>query len=90
MKVVFKIWKGEVVALFPELPGTNDPDTCLCYSHAGMHSTADVRAAGKQPYATKREYEPLLRELESGGYKDLKVVMKLGWNRKARMKALRK
>lgn len=32
----------QVVAIFPELPGTNDPGTCTCYAHVGQHGSMDT------------------------------------------------
>lgn len=69
-RVFTKDFKGDVVALFPVLPGTNDPNTCLAYEHIGQHSTADYAyVVGKlsRP-ALPCEYRDLKRELENVGY----------------------
>lgn len=29
---------GELTVIFPTLPGTNDPDTMMCYAHIGQHN----------------------------------------------------
>jgi hypothetical protein len=66
-KVIFRKFNGEVLALFPELPGDSNPyRTCLSYQHIGQHGAAaiDLKAAP----ATLAEYAPLARELESLGY----------------------
>lgn len=78
--VMFRILKNdghsEVFALFPTLPGTNEPHTCTCYQHIGQHSSADVYGCidDSRP-ATPNEYADLLREL-NWVYNDcsLKVV----------------
>lgn len=69
--VVFRVWNrgGEVVALFPELPGSPDPLTCLSYERSGQHGPAITTIVrGSTRPATTSEYTPLLRELESIGY----------------------
>jgi len=60
-------WYGDIVALFPELPGSQG--YCLCYQHVGQHGDASY------PYvisitkpATPEEYNDLKTELESIGY----------------------
>ena len=71
-KVIFRKFParhgGEVLALFPELPGTNDPHTCLSYQHTGQHGAASADIGRTLPLATPEEYAPLKRELESIGY----------------------
>ncbi len=65
--VIFRKIKGEVVALFPCLPGTNNANTCESYMHTGQHSAATTDTRG-WPLATPEEYAPLARELEQIGY----------------------
>ena len=79
-KVLFRKWrKGrDIYAIFPELPGTNDPATCSCYSHIGQHSSCDSNYyLGKTVPATPEEYADLLTELKSIGYDDLVIVKKM-------------
>jgi len=59
---------GDVIALFPCEPGTNDPRTCDSYMHVGQHSAADAALGGPLRLATPEEYAPLKAELESLGY----------------------
>lgn len=69
--VVFRVWNrgGDVVALFPELPGSADPSTCLSYEHVGQHGIADTGIVrGSTRAASSAEYTPLMRELEGIGY----------------------
>ena len=74
-KVIFKILKGEVIALFPELAGDNNPyRTCLSYAHIGQHSDADVRLSSLKA-AKPSEYQKLFWELVGIGY-ELEVVKK--------------
>ena len=64
-KVIFRKSRHEVLALFPELPGTMDPNTCLCYAHVGQHGSADVFISRRgYRLATPDEYADLKRELE--------------------------
>jgi hypothetical protein len=74
-KVIFKLLKGEVIALFPELMGDNNPWlSCLSYMHVGQHGSATTYLSRLEP-ATKEQYLPLFWELISIGY-DLQVVKK--------------
>ena len=71
-KVIFrKFENGEIIALFPE---NKYGDTCMSYMHIGQHSNASysmlIRAT--KP-AIQDEYKPLLNELISIGYDDLKI-----------------
>lgn len=69
-RVIFRKFEGEVIALFPELPGdSNFYATCLSYQHLGQHGSAsvDLCAEGTTP-ATPAEYADLKKELESLGY----------------------
>lgn len=77
-KVKYGYFKGDIDAVFPELPGTNDPSTCVCYSHIGQHSScmADYYIYETVP-ATPDEYKSLWDELVSIGYDDLRVVKRM-------------
>ncbi len=70
-KVVFRKWKrGDVIAFFPELPGTSSPETLSSYMHVGQHGVAH-QGVMRQPYtfsASPEEYEGLKKELENKGY----------------------
>lgn len=74
--VIFKKSQGEVLAIFPELPGTNDPYTMTCYAHAGQHSSCDTVFVSNAKPAKPEEYEPLLRELKAIGYENIRIVRK--------------
>lgn len=75
LPVIFrKFPEGDVIALFPTLPGNNDyMVTCESYMHIGQHSSARVALIDSTAPANEEEYAGLLRELESIGYEDLKV-----------------
>lgn len=89
-RVVFRVWSdGEVIALFPDLPGTNDPTTCSSYMHVGQHGSADYRGviAETRP-AREPEYEALRAELERAPYHyDLQVTKRAGNDAYARRAA---
>lgn len=72
--VIFKLEGGMPIAFFPEIPGTAAPYTCLCYARLGQHGNADTGYAANLRRATPEIYGPLLKELKSVGYKNLKVV----------------
>lgn len=60
----------EITAVFPTLPGTDDPDTMTCYAHIGQHSTCSVGWYREKTRPAKpEEYESLARELQSLGYR---------------------
>ena len=71
--VVFRVFHGEVLALFPEDPGTNDPATCNSYQHIGQHGAAHYAGCikGSRP-ATVAEFSDLAGELTRIGY-DLEI-----------------
>lgn len=77
-KVIFRYWRGEVIALFPEIPSDSYMwFNCLSYMHMGQHSAASPRIIiyNSRP-ATPDEYADLKQELESIGY-DLDVRQRL-------------
>jgi len=70
-KVIFRKFKDgykEVIALFPEIPGTTDPYTCLSYMRVGQHSSASVGIIDSTTLAKPEEYADLKEELERIGY----------------------
>ncbi len=73
MRVVFRKWKGsgDVIAFFLDCPET--PGHCMSYEHVGQHGAAAYPHPQTEA-ATPEEYTPLLRELRSIGYDDLKIV----------------
>lgn len=79
--VIFVIWEGKYIsdpvdALFPGLAGDMNPDTCLCYSHVGQHSAADLDyMLAINRLASESEYSDLKRELEQIGYR-LNIIEK--------------
>ena len=73
--VIFIFWDDEYIsdridALFPGLAGDMNPSTCLCYSHVGQHSAADLDyMLSINRLANESEYSDLKRELEQIGYR---------------------
>lgn len=70
--VVFRVFDGEVIALFPELDnlaGAANPGLCMSYMHVGQHGEADYKGVmHRSRRAREEEYRPLLNELKSIGY----------------------
>lgn len=67
-KVIFRTYpNGDVIALFPELPGTNDPSTCESYMHVGQHSSAHYTSVIRSTVAAGA-VETLYKELTAIGY----------------------
>lgn len=74
-RVIFRVFKGEVLALFPAIATTfGKPWRCESYSHIGQHSAAVYRViiADSRP-AKPAEYRDLAAELRRIGYK-LKIA----------------
>lgn len=69
---------GEVLALFPEIPGTNDPATCTCYASMGQHSSADFYGVmnSTRP-ARPEEYAALAIELGRVGYYSMRILQRV-------------
>lgn len=69
-KVIYRVFRndGQVVALFPEVPGDMHLDHCESYMAIGQHGPASVNLSRYTRPATKEEIEPLSRELSSIGY----------------------
>jgi hypothetical protein len=67
-KVIFRMIKGEVLAIFPQCVGTMNVYTCMCYAHIGQHSAMDISYARNGRLARPDEYAKLQSELESLGY----------------------
>lgn len=60
---------GEVVALLPEEPASEDGRTCTCYVHVGQHGEADPsHVINTTRPATPEEYADLKAELEAAPY----------------------
>jgi hypothetical protein len=74
-KVVFRKFKeGDIIALFPRLPGTNSPYTCDSYMHFGQSGSADPEIVKITKPATPEEYADLAKELRSMGFElDIKT-----------------
>lgn len=72
--VVFRKWNGEIIALFPDIPGNRRDYTTSSYMHVGQHGDADYRyiIATSRP-AAEPEYRSLLAELKAIGYDDLRL-----------------
>lgn len=81
-RVIFrKYGEGDIVAIFPDEPGTHDPSTCMTYQHIGQHGSAGaalVMAHTKR--ADPAEYADLERELIRIGYTDLRAVRRMPSN----------
>lgn len=96
-KVIFRKFKddGEIIAIFPEIPGDNSVFTCQSYQHVGQHGQANELLFEDDEFtllAKPKEYQDLLDELKSIGY-NLKVVEKytddMFWNRQENLNKMR-
>lgn len=73
-RAVFRIFKGEVLALFPAIAANTNPDCCLSYQHVGQHGAAHYYAVMRASVsATSAQRDALLRELIGAGYR-LEVI----------------
>jgi len=67
-KVVFRMFQGEIIALFPEEEWSRG--SVASYEHVGQHGGANYTAVIKgSRKATPHEYADLKEELTSIGYK---------------------
>ena len=75
--VIFRKFKdGDIIAIFPELVGTDNLGTCMSYQHIGQHGSCDLGIIYDTKLATDEEYKDLKDELEhSIGY-NLRVIKK--------------
>ena len=79
-KVIFRKWKNEIIALFPEELGDSNPETCSSYMRVGQHASADIEyILSESKNAKKHEYVSLIEELESMGYR-LDILQKIKLN----------
>lgn len=69
-KVIFRMMRGEIIALFPADAGNSNPSTCSSYMHIGQHGAADPALVVEYSrLATRKEYAPLATELSRIGYR---------------------
>ena len=69
--VIFrKFSDGDIIAIFPEIPGTYEEFTCSSYMHIGQHGSCHPVSLinGGTKLASETEYHDLFIELESIGY----------------------
>lgn len=77
--VVFRKWSdGGIIALFPYMPWNRSGGMITSYMHEGQHGPADYAGviAGTRP-ATGEEYRDLLTKLESIGYKNPRILIRV-------------
>ena len=76
--------KGEVIALFPEIPFSHlsTYQSCVSYMHTGQHGAASYTGVieNSKP-ATPADYEDLKNELEDIGY-NLSIKKKYTFKRR--------
>lgn len=88
--VIFrKFPEGDIIAMFPTIPGTMNPNTCNSYQHLGQNGSATIDLIYGTKPATEQEYKDLLQELVNIGYDDLKIYQKNQyWMTQERIKEL--
>ena len=69
-------FKGDVTAVFCDIPGTNAHNT-TCYSHIGQHSACALEWYHTTRPAKPHEYEALKHELETYGPPDARYVLEI-------------
>lgn len=72
-EVQFRLFMGEVIAVFPYIIETKS--NVSCYAHIGQHSSCMWNINNASKPATPEEYSDLQKELESIGY-NLKLIKK--------------
>jgi hypothetical protein len=74
-KVIFRTFKGEVTAIFPEECGDNNYGTCMSYQHFGQHGSCDPNMIiDNSKLSTPEEYNDLKNELENQVGYNLEVI----------------
>lgn len=84
-KVVFKVWTddeklagdifgGDIIAIFPGIYFDNKKEFFMSYQHIGQHGACHPDLLKNFKDASYKEYEELLKELESIGYDNLLVL----------------
>lgn len=78
-KVIFRTFgDGDVIALFPQLPGTNNGWWyCLSYMHIGQQVAVPWGFTGFTRPSAEEEYRDLLAELKAIGYDDLVIAKRV-------------
>jgi hypothetical protein len=72
--VIFRQFKGEIIALFPYIKENNG--LCMSYMHIGQHSAASYSGVMSDSIpVNSKEYDYLLKELKSIGY-NLKIQLR--------------
>lgn len=74
-KVIFrKTRTGEIIALFPEIPGTDRwMADCMSYLHTGQHSPASIDVHAYTKSCNQEDARHLVKELTALGYR-LEIV----------------
>jgi hypothetical protein len=73
--VIFRKWKDDIIAIFPDIPGKKEDSSCTSYMKIGQHSTCNPQRIIEESHpATREEYHNLLEELHAMGYDDLEVI----------------
>ena len=69
-KVIYRKYPdGEVIAIFPEIPGTIEPHTCTSYMHLGQHAACDpTHVVSTTKPAREEDIADLRRELVRVGH----------------------
>jgi len=79
-KVVFRKWRGEIIALFPYEFTDQIGFFCSSYMHVGQHGSADYTSIiNRSKPALPAEYLPLKKELIGLGY-NLLIIQKININ----------
>lgn len=71
LTVIFRRWpNGNIIALLPQLPGTNNAATCMSYERIGQHASCTPKSVvrGTKP-AKSSDSKALFTELTLAGYR---------------------
>lgn len=78
IKVIFRRYpNGEILALFPEIPGDMDHYTCMSYMFNGQHGVATINQDNITRPAKPGEYQKLKSHLEQDIGYELQVVHRI-------------
>jgi hypothetical protein len=78
-KVIFRKNNQDIIALFPELAGSDDPEQCLTISESGVKSSIAAKDLFAQTAAAKQQdYMYLKEKLIEMGYEPLEIITREG------------
>lgn len=64
MKIIVKVEQDHLIGFFPEIPGTNDPETFECFTFQDGHNYAHLGYVQSLKNPSKKRAQEFVKELE--------------------------